>query len=155
MDHSSDVVAEAWVEGESIASDVRLGRQPELPCELRRLDFFAQTMRSPAHEEQTVPDEPELCVRLGRELFVAPPARQGQVAQQRRRALDVRARCRSRKPNEPREQVQRQAGLDMEGRGPIEHPLETESYGARRRQGHEMARHDHAGVAERAAPASG
>src|SRR3569833_430284 len=99
MYRTSNVVAHVRVERARITSDVRLGRQAQLPSERGRLDLFAQAVCSPAQHEEAVAHEPEMRARLRCELLVALTARQAEVAQEGCCARDVRTRCRTSKPH--------------------------------------------------------
>ena len=87
-------------------------------------------------------------------LPIAVAAREVQVAQHRRRAVDVRLRCRAMELPGPAQQIGAQARLDVERALGIPHPPQPELHHAGTGQGNEVARHDHAGVDEGAAVAA-
>ena len=113
----------------------------------------SQRVRGPAQHQQALLDEAEVASRQRGQLVEAAVARAAEIAQQRRGAANVFRRGRAPELEAPVEEIPRQARLDVERRRGIPHPLETERHHARRGQRHEVARHEHPGVLERAAVA--
>ena len=92
----------------------------------------------------------EIVVGQFRQFLKAGAAGEIQVAQQRRGVTNVLRVGRPPEIEPPAQQVPIQPRLDLEGRFGVPHPFQSQRDHAGRGEWHEMARHNHSRVAERA-----
>src|SRR5690349_6097490 len=117
---------------------------------MRNARFVGECVLRSAEHEQAAFDELEAIAPLRRPFLVARTACEMQIAQQRRGASDVLVGARAPELPAPVEQRGARARLEVERAFRVDHPAQRQSDHARTRERHEVARHDHAGVGERA-----
>ena len=113
--------------------------------------LFEAVVRPAKHEEPSLLQAEILLA--GGKLLVAGLAREAQIAQERCGAFHVRGARRAPELERPVHQLPGGARPHVERRRRVPHPFQAQGHHAGRGERHEMARHQHAGVLERAAVA--
>jgi len=134
-----------------LASGQQFGCQTQAARLLDRLGLVVQRTLGAAQHEQPLAREAE-AVALARGQFLEQGAAgEVQLAQEGRRLCHAPGGRRAAESPSPTDEVPTPSGLEVERGFGVAHPSERQRHHARRRQRDEVARHDEAGIAERAA----
>ena len=150
VDAAGDVHPDAGVERRRRFRVEHLRIDAQSATHFRGPDLLVERMAGPAQHQEPFSHEAEIAAGQRRQFLVAAVARFAQVAQQWRRAAHMLRRGRAPESIAPGEEVRRQPRLHVERRRRIPHPLEGEGHHAGRGERHEVARHEHSRVLERA-----
>ena len=153
IDRARDVHRHRRIEPRRLLGVQHLGGHAEIPGLLGHRAFIVEGVLFLAEHQQALLHEAEVVRRKRGQLLIGRAAGEAEIADERRAPLDMRPGRGLPELEAPAQQVEVEARLDVEGRFRVPHPLQAERHHAGRGQRDEVARHDHARVAEGAAVA--